>query len=205
VGTPPHSLADRVASAAEHTVVPLIARAKLIGLPSGASRALEFPCGVGSATAAIAHSLGEAVGVDPSATSIELAGIMHRGDPRCAFIAGGVETLDHLDGTFDFAYADLRRPSRANRPGTVAPALLRALAPDGMLVLSLQPPTGLARLLATARPSRHPINVVRTAIAAAGGRIAWIGRGEGDSLLVYAAAPRRVLRLVGGPREESAW
>jgi SAM-dependent methyltransferase len=202
MGTRPHALADRVAWSAEHTVAPMIARAKLIGLPSGATRALEFPCGVGATTAAIAHSLGEAVGIDPSATSIESAAIMHRGDRRCAFVTGGVEAVQALDGKFDFAYADLRRPSRANRPATVAAALLGALAPNGMLVLSLQPLTGAARLLATALPSRHPINAVRAAILAAGGRIAWIGRGESGSMLVYAAAPPVRLRLVEGLREK---
>jgi SAM-dependent methyltransferase len=200
VATHPQSFADRVAWSAEHTVAPLIARAKLIGLPSGATRALEFPCGVGATTAAMAHSLGEAVGIDPSATSIESAAIMHRGDARCAFVTGGLEAVDALDGKFDFAYADLRGSRRGNRPGTVAAALLRALAPGGMVVVSLQPPTGRSRLLAVVRPSRHPINAVRTAITAAGGRIAWIGRGEGDSVLLYAAAPPRLLHLVEDSR-----
>jgi SAM-dependent methyltransferase len=201
MGRRPPLLADRVAWSAENTVAPLIARAKLFGLPSGASRALDFPCGVGATTAVMAHSLGEAVGIDPSAASIESAAIMHEGDPRCAFVTGGVDAVDALEGTFDFAYADLRRAGRANRPGPVAAALLRALSPGGMLVLSLGLPTGPSRLLAAARPSRHPINAVRTAIVAAGGRIAWVGRGEGDSILVYAAAPKRVLYLVRGKPE----
>jgi hypothetical protein len=121
---------------------------------------------------------------------------MHRGDSRCAFIAGGLDAVGALEGTFDFAYADLRHAGRGNPPGPVAAALLRALAPGGMLVLSFRPPTGIARLIATVRPSRHPLDAVRAAIAAAGGRLAWIGRGEGGSLLAYAAAPQRVLYLV---------
>jgi SAM-dependent methyltransferase len=196
MGTRPDSIAEHVASSAEQTVAPLLARARLIGLPKTASRALEFPCGVGATTAAFAHSLGEAVGVDPSATSIESAALMHRGDPRCAFVTGGLEAVRALDGKFDFAYADLRRSGGTDRPGTVTAALLRSLAPGGMLVVSLRPLTGIGRLLATARPSRHPINAVRAAVAAAGGRLAWIGRGEGGSFVLYAAAPRRVLSLV---------
>jgi len=202
MGTRPHSLPDRVAWSADHTVTPLIARAKLIGLPSSASRALVFPCGVGATTAAMAHSLGEAVGVDPSSASIESAAIMHRGDPRCAFVSGGLEAIDNLDVSFDLAYADLGRPGRTNSPATVAAALLRALAPGGMLVLSIRPPTGFARLLAAALPSRNPFNAVRAAIATAGGRIVWIGGGAGGSLLVYAAAPPRVLHLLDTGHEE---
>jgi SAM-dependent methyltransferase len=180
----------------------LLARARLIGLSNGASRALEFPCGVGATTAAIAHSLGQAVGVDPSTTSIESAALMHRGDARCTFVTGGLEVVEALTGTFDFAYADLRRHGGTDRPGTVAATLLRALAPGGILVVSLRPLRGVGHLLATACPSRHPINAVRAAVAAAGGRLAWIGRGEGGSLLLYAAAPRRVLYLVDDTRQK---
>jgi SAM-dependent methyltransferase len=197
-----HSLADRVSSSAENKVAPLIARARLIGLPSGASRALEYPCGVGATTAAIAHQFGEAVGIDPSTSAIESATLMHRGDPRCAFVAGGVDAVEALDGRFDFAYADLRLSGRTNRPGTVAAALMKVLAPGGMFVVALRLPTGLGRLVANTRPARHPLNAVRSEVIAAGGRIAWVGRGEADSILVYAAAPRRVLHLVDAHRFE---
>jgi SAM-dependent methyltransferase len=167
-----------------------------MGLARGASRALDYPCGVGATTAALARSLGEAVGVDPSPASVESATLMHRGDARCAFVNGGLEAIDRLDGTFEFAYADLRRAGRSSDPETVAAALLRALAPGGMMVLSLAPPAGTGRLLATAVPSRHPVNALRAAIGARGGRVAWVGRGEQGSLLVYAVAPPRVLHLL---------
>jgi SAM-dependent methyltransferase len=195
MGTDASSLADRAALSGEHSVAPLLARAKLIGLPTRAARALEFPCGLGVRTAAIAERFEEVVGIDPSADLIESAAIMHRGDPRCSFVAGGVEAIDSLHGTFDLAYADLRRS--ATSPGRVAAALVRALAPDGMLVVSVPPPRRVRRLLTTAFPSRHPINVVRSAVATAGGRTAWIGRGEGGSMLVYARAAPRALYLVG--------
>lgn len=190
------TLADRVTASAERTVEPLLARAKLFGLPSGASRALEYPCGTGARTAVIAHSLGEAVGIDPSAESIESAAIMHRSDPRCVFVTGGLDAVEALDGKFDFAYADLRRAGLTNTPRTVAGALLRALVPGGMIVISVRSPTRAGRLLATALPSRHPLTAVREAIVAAGGRMTWVGRGEDDSLLVYAVAAPRVLHLI---------
>jgi len=198
VATRTHSLAELVASSAENTVSPLLARAKLVGLPSGASRALEYPCGVGATTAAFAHSLGAAVGVDPSATSIESAALMHRGDVRCAVVNGGLEAIAGLEGTFDFAYADLRRADRGGaKPETVAAALLGALSPGGMMVLSLALPRGPARLLGAIVPSRNPVMAVRAVIGASGGHVAWMGRGDQGSVLVYALAPPRALRLVG--------
>src|SRR4051794_3101661 len=89
MGTRAHSLADRAAWSAEQSIAPLFARAKLFGLPNGATRALEYGCGSGVTTGAVAGVFDEVGGVDPAAGGGETGADLDHGGARCGVGAGG--------------------------------------------------------------------------------------------------------------------
>src|SRR5438067_11057969 len=130
-------LAESVAAAAAAAVDVVVARAALIGLPSGASRALEYRCGIGALTAALADHFDEVVGIDPSAQRIDSARLMFRDRARCTFVVGGLPALAEIPGRFGLALADLGHDARAESSDAVAEALLAALVPGGIAAIRL--------------------------------------------------------------------
>lgn len=78
------------------------------GVSLSGGRALDFGCGVGRLTQALAHEFREAVGVDIASSMIERAREFLGPHLRCTFLLNTTDDLEQLsDGTFDFVYSHI--------------------------------------------------------------------------------------------------
>lgn len=103
------------------------------GLARG--RALDFGCGVGRLTRALASRFESCTGVDISTEMIERARSLNRRVPGCEFAVNTAEDLALFeDGAFDFVYSSIvlqHLPDRRRVLGYVR-EFVRLLAPGGM-------------------------------------------------------------------------
>jgi ubiquinone/menaquinone biosynthesis C-methylase UbiE len=77
------------------------------GLSPEPGRALDFGCGVGRLTQALAEYFSEVVGLDISAPMVERAREYNRHGDRCTYRVNLVDDLSQLDSaSFDFVYSD---------------------------------------------------------------------------------------------------
>jgi ubiquinone/menaquinone biosynthesis C-methylase UbiE len=108
-------------------------------LPSAPrTRALDFGCGVGRVTRALATHFQEVVGVDVAASMIDQARALND-NPRCTFVLNRARHLGRFsDATFAVVYSRLVlqhiRPVFVRR---YIPELVRVLAPGGALMFQL--------------------------------------------------------------------
>ncbi|HEY0401059.1 MAG TPA: class I SAM-dependent methyltransferase [Blastococcus sp.] len=106
-----------------------------LGLPTTWDRVLDFGCGAGRLSQALAGHADEVVGLDVSPPMLETARALDRSDGRCSFVLGEDPDLRAFpDGSFDLVYTErvlqhLPRPVLENylaefvrvlRPGGVA-------------------------------------------------------------------------------------
>jgi ubiquinone/menaquinone biosynthesis C-methylase UbiE len=100
--------------------------------------ALDFGCGAGRLTQALAANFARAVGVDISLIMIELAEKHNSFPASSQYIASGSDSLPLGDGTFSFVYSSIAlqhiQPSVAER---YIAELLRVLKPGGTLVFQV--------------------------------------------------------------------
>jgi len=108
------------------------------------ARVLDFGCGVGRVTHALAAYFDEAVGVDVAASMIERARAL---DPehRCSFVLNHARDLTCFEsGAFTVVYSRLVlqhiRPALVRR---YVPELVRVLAPGGVLMFQLPDAIGV--------------------------------------------------------------
>lgn len=106
-------------------------------LPTG--RALDFGCGVGRLTQALAEHCKECCGVDISPSMIEAADRLNQHGSRCRYVLNGRDDLSIFeDDSFDFIYSIIvlqhMRPEYMKR---YLKEFLRVLAPGGLLVFQL--------------------------------------------------------------------
>jgi len=122
-----------------------------LGVPLNRSRALDFGCGVGRLTQALAARFDEASGVDISPVMVEEAIRRNQHGDRCRYMVNVSEKLVGLDdASFDLVYSSLTLMH-------IEPALirgylgelLRVLAPEGAFVFQL--PTHAPRVRATVK------------------------------------------------------
>jgi SAM-dependent methyltransferase len=108
------------------------------GLPRLRRAALDFGCGAGRLTQAMAGRFDRALGVDISPVMTGLAVELNRHRDNCTYVVNEADTLPFADGSFDFAYSSLvlqhMDPPLAR--GYVA-ELVRVLAIGGLLVFQL--------------------------------------------------------------------
>jgi SAM-dependent methyltransferase len=147
---------DEVAAALEH--------ARRLGLPRRRRRALDFGCGAGRLTQALAAFVDEAVGVDIAPSMIALARALNRVGDRCTFHVNDRPNLARFeDGSFDVIYTG--RVLQHMEP-RYAEAYLRefarVLAPGGYLSFDLPAEHGFFD--AEGRPTRRPPTEYRAAI-----------------------------------------
>ena len=104
-------------------------------------RALDFGCGVGRVTRALATRFGEVVGLDISPEMVRLAKAYNEDRPGCTFAVNTSDRIAQPTGAFDFVYSRLVLqhipPGLAS--GYVA-ELVRVLSPCGLLVFQLPTP-----------------------------------------------------------------
>ena len=117
----------------------LMARAEQLSVPARRRSALDFGCGAGRLTQALANYFDRVVGVDISTSMLALAERLNQHDTRCRYVLNTVSNLAIFEsGTFDLIYSRLvlqHLPPRLER--AYLRELLRVLAPGGLLVFQL--------------------------------------------------------------------
>jgi SAM-dependent methyltransferase len=117
----------------------VLRRAEERGLRVPRERALDFGCGVGRLTLALAEQFVTCDGVDISASMLAVARKHNRRPDRCAFHQNRAEDLSLFDDAiFSFVYSTLVLQHMA--PGlsvSYLKEMIRVLAADGLLVFQL--------------------------------------------------------------------
>ena len=115
-------------------IADVLSIARAIGLPKQKKRALDFGCGVGRLTRALAAKFEQAVGVDISAGMISQAKAW---TPECRVIE--LKDFDFPKSSFDFIYTShvlQHQPSVALARDYIV-KMIEALVPGGLLVFQL--------------------------------------------------------------------
>ena len=124
----------------EAEIAHVLTVAEPLGRPSRRAQALDFGCGVGRLTRALAGRFDEVVGVDVSAGMIEQAQ-RHNGAYRtCEFRLNTDGDLRQFDsGSFDFVYSNIVLQHLRSVPEITGylDELLRITRPDGLVVFGL--------------------------------------------------------------------
>lgn len=117
----------------------LRARLRELGRVPRTGRALDFGCGVGRLTQALAPTFDEVIGVDASATMIELARKLNRYPDKARYVLNTSPVLEPVaSNSIDLLYTDIvlqhLEPARAIR---YVADFMRVLAPGGIAVFQL--------------------------------------------------------------------
>lgn len=138
----------------EAEIAEVLDAAAELGRPAGRRRALDFGCGAGRLTRALAGRFETAVGVDISAGMVEAARALNADVAGCEFRVNTSADLGQFgEGEFDFVYSSLvlqHLPDRGLVERYVA-ELLRVAAPDGLVVFGLPAWIGWPYRLAISR------------------------------------------------------
>jgi len=108
-----------------------------LGLPTTWDRVLDFGCGAGRLSQALAAHAAEVVGLDVSAPMLETARRLDRSGGRCSFVLSEDPDLRAFpEGSFDLVYTE-RVLQHLPRPvlETYLAEFLRVLRPGGVAVL----------------------------------------------------------------------
>ena len=141
---------------------PVLARASELGLPRAYGRALDFGCGAGRLTRALAEHFDEAVGIDISARMIEEARRLNADCERCSFEVNLTADLRHFaDHSFDALYTSIVLQHLPDAPAIrgYLTEFVRVLRRDGLLAFQL--PSHIPRKH-TLQPRRHAYRVLRS-------------------------------------------
>jgi SAM-dependent methyltransferase len=125
--------------------------ARGFGYPAECHTALDFGCGVGRLTQALAGFFDRVTGVDISPVMIELARQYNRHGDRCAYLLNAANHLRQFpDASFDFIYSRivLQHVGARNALGYVR-EFARVLRPSGLALFQLpsrlRSPSALSR------------------------------------------------------------
>lgn len=121
------------------------AQLRHLGLPTRWERVLDFGCGAGRLSQALAPHADEVVAVDIAPSMLETARQLNRSAGNIRFVLNDVPDLSQFpDGHFDLVYSALVL-QHLPRPAIdrYLAEFLRVLRPGGIAVIGL--PTGLAR------------------------------------------------------------
>lgn len=110
-----------------------------LGLLQQRGRALDFGCGVGRLTQALANYFEAVVGIDIAPSMVKLAKKYNRFGARCIYY---VNTVDHLrlfsDQEFHFIYSNIAlQHIRPDYTKSYIEEFLRVLKPQGVLIFQL--------------------------------------------------------------------
>jgi trans-aconitate methyltransferase len=131
---------DEFFQSGEAITADVMESAERLGRPRDRVSALDFGCGVGRITRALAQRFDECIGLDISEEMIAAARDLNRSVPNCVFI---VNTTDHLgvfeDDRFDLVYtkAVLQHLPDAQVIRAYIAEFVRVLKPGGLLVFQL--------------------------------------------------------------------
>jgi SAM-dependent methyltransferase len=141
----------------------ILARAERIGLPAERNRALDFGCGLGRLTRALADPFANVIGVDVSERFVAGARELNDDLGNCTFEVNASEDLGGLESrSFDLVHSILvlqHLPSDAMIRGYIA-EFVRVTAPDGLVVFQI--PQRIPRLRRI-QPRRRMYRLLRRA------------------------------------------
>jgi SAM-dependent methyltransferase len=124
----------------ETEVAAMLEVAARLGLPARRERALDFGCGPGRLTRALAARFRKAVGVDIAQGMVETARRLNDDVPNATFVRNGRPDLRLFEaGSFDLVYSNIvlqHLPRRALVEAYVR-EFLRVARPDGVVVFSV--------------------------------------------------------------------
>jgi SAM-dependent methyltransferase len=122
-----------------HEIDAILDEWRPVGLPVEYRSALDFGCGAGRLTQAMARHFSHCEGVDISPAMIKLANELNRHGERCRYTVNSTDSLLALaDRSFDFVYSSLvlQHMDGAFARGYIV-ELVRVLRPGGLLVFQL--------------------------------------------------------------------
>jgi SAM-dependent methyltransferase len=170
-----------------------------VGLAAPRRRALDFGCGVGRLTQALAARFEEVVGIDIAASMIELAREYNRYPATCTYQVNPHNDLRLFpDDHFDFIYSNIvlqhMEPAYAT---AYIREFIRVLAPGGVLLFQL--PSGVVP-----RPGPLVKVAVRRIVQAANrwlpralqGVYRWLPQGDRLRIEMYAIPRERVVGVI---------
>jgi SAM-dependent methyltransferase len=145
------------------------ARAARLGLPRRRGRGLDFGCGAGRLTQAMAAYLDEVVGIDVAPSMIELARRHNQVGQRCRYdVNDGPDLSRFADASFDVVYSSrVLQHIEPRYAQAYVRELARVLAAGGYLSFDVPSEQGLFNADGTA--SRRPASAYRAAVHVAGG------------------------------------
>jgi 2-polyprenyl-3-methyl-5-hydroxy-6-metoxy-1,4-benzoquinol methylase len=123
-----------------------LAMAKERGFVYGREQALDFGCGIGRITQALADHFDDVVGIDISEAMIAQAALLNRHGERCRYVSGNLKQFP--DASFDFAFSVyvIQHVPRSMQP-EVLRDVVRVLKPGGVGMIQIAaPPKGMSRV-----------------------------------------------------------
>ena len=127
--------------------------------PDFQGAALDFGCGVGRLTHAVARRFQSTVGVDISAEMIRNAELLNQ-YPRCRYLANASPTLPFADGEFAFIYCNIVLQHIPRRYATnYLREFTRVLAHGGVLVFGVQDSFAAPDLASKLVRARHVLHL----------------------------------------------
>jgi SAM-dependent methyltransferase len=151
---------DEFLATGEAEVERTLARVGELGLPERRERALDFGCGVGRITRALASRFREVVGLDASRAMVEHARRINGAVSNASFVAGSLDELE--PASFDLAWSVLVLQHLA--PDEVEPAVERLVAllrPGGAAVFQLPHTTRALHRLQLSRRGYRLLRALR--------------------------------------------
>ena len=137
-------------------------------IPDFTGKALDFGCGVGRITQALAPRFTSCVGVDISRQMIDKANALNR-YAHCRYVANPAEQLPFADASFSFIYSNIVLQHVPRRYSTAyLGEFVRVLAPGGILVFGVQDSFAAPDIASLLLRVRHVLRI-RSRIRAAVG------------------------------------
>ena len=149
------------------------------------ARALDFGCGVGRLTQALAARFDHVVGIDVSPTMIELARRLNRYPEKVHYVLNQAPDLSQIESaSIDFLYSDIvLQHLEPERTRVYVAEFMRLLPLGGIAVFQLpsvrRPPSEISN-----RPLSMPMDAYRASIQIVGALPAFLGPQEAVTLTV---------------------
>ena len=132
--------ADEFFATGEREVAAVLAEAEPLGVPGARGEALDFGCGFGRVTRALAGRFERCVGVDIAPRMVDGARALNADRPTCEFrVNPGSDLAQFGDGRFDLVYSSivLQHVPRRDWIESYLAEFARVLRPGGAIVFTL--------------------------------------------------------------------